>query len=165
MRHIGPCNPTHAHQCCHDIREASAEAQETYERLAGWARFTARLSLVSARNHRRAAKGLLNIMPLAQKMHSRKAGTAVMEEPETLRPIRCDQSVVLVVEDDVMVRDFARVVLEGEGYFILTADNGEEAMCISRRYRGDIHVLLSPSPIAVPFLRKPFGPDQLKRKN
>jgi two-component system cell cycle sensor histidine kinase/response regulator CckA len=64
----------------------------------------------------------------------------VQELAQTARP---DQSVVLVADDEVVVRDFARIVLEAEGYFVLTAGDGEQALSISRQYVGTIHALLS----------------------
>jgi DNA-binding NtrC family response regulator len=66
-----------------------------------------------------------------------------MRNPETLRPDRPDQSVILVAEDDVMVLNLVRVTLERDGYFVLTAENGEEALILSRGYQGDIHLLLT----------------------
>jgi len=51
--------------------------------------------------------------------------------------------VVLLVDDDALVRNVCRLALEAEGYFILTADDGEEALVVSRRYPGTIHVLVS----------------------
>jgi DNA-binding NtrC family response regulator len=66
-----------------------------------------------------------------------------MDQPEHLRPAYPDQTVVLLAEDDVMVRNVARIVLENEGYFILVADHGEEALYISDKFPGDIHLLLS----------------------
>ena len=49
----------------------------------------------------------------------------------------------MVVDDEVLLRNIARIVLESEGYFILTAGNGEEALEISRQYPGIIHAVLS----------------------
>ena len=66
-----------------------------------------------------------------------------MNNPENLRPPNPDQTVILIVDDEVLVRNVARITLESEGYFILTADNGEEALYISRQYQGVIHLLLS----------------------
>jgi len=66
-----------------------------------------------------------------------------MVNPENLRPSRRDQTVILVVDDDVMIRNVARLVLEGEDYFILTAHDGEEALHISREFPGTIHGVLS----------------------
>ena|SRR5437764_13796756 len=66
-----------------------------------------------------------------------------MEDPEHLRPDRSDQSVILVAEDDVMILNIARITLERLGYFVLTAENGEEALALSRAYPGDIDLLLT----------------------
>jgi len=66
-----------------------------------------------------------------------------MEDPEHLRPARPDQTVILLVDDEVMVRNVARITLEADGYFILTAHDGEEALHISREFPGTIHALLS----------------------
>jgi two-component system, cell cycle sensor histidine kinase and response regulator CckA len=54
-----------------------------------------------------------------------------------------DQPVVMLVDDDAAVLNFARITLEREGYFILTAQNGEEALHLSRQYRGEIDILLT----------------------
>jgi two-component system, cell cycle sensor histidine kinase and response regulator CckA len=66
-----------------------------------------------------------------------------MEDPEHLRPARPDQMVILIVDDEVMVQNFARIILEADGYFILTAHDGEEALHISRSFPGTIHAVLS----------------------
>jgi len=66
-----------------------------------------------------------------------------MPEAEHLLPTRPDQTVILVVDDDVMIRNVARITLEAAGYFILTAHDGEEALHISRRFPGTIHAVLS----------------------
>jgi two-component system, cell cycle sensor histidine kinase and response regulator CckA len=66
-----------------------------------------------------------------------------MRNPDNLRPDRPDQSVILVAEDDVMVLNIVRVTLERDGYFLLTAENGEEALVLSRSYPGEIDLLLT----------------------
>jgi two-component system cell cycle sensor histidine kinase/response regulator CckA len=66
-----------------------------------------------------------------------------MQNPEHLRPIHPEQTVILLAEDDVLVQNVVRIVLESVGYFILTAENGEDALHISRKYPGPIHLLLS----------------------
>jgi CheY-like chemotaxis protein len=66
-----------------------------------------------------------------------------MDNPENLRPSRPDQTVILVVDDEVMIRNVARLVLEREGYFILAAHDGEEALHLSRKFPGTIHGVLS----------------------
>jgi two-component system, cell cycle sensor histidine kinase and response regulator CckA len=66
-----------------------------------------------------------------------------MKNPLHLRPDRSDQSVILVADDDVMVLNIVRITLEREGYFVLTAENGEEALVLSRSYPGEIHLFLT----------------------
>src|ERR1700693_3958944 len=53
------------------------------------------------------------------------------ENPEHLRPDSRVQPVIFVVDDDVMVENIVRITLERNGYFILTAENGEEAVMLS----------------------------------
>jgi two-component system, cell cycle sensor histidine kinase and response regulator CckA len=66
-----------------------------------------------------------------------------MENPEHLRPSSPDQTVIVVAEDEVMIRNIVRITLEAEGYFILAADDGEEALEIARKFPGTIHAVLS----------------------
>jgi two-component system cell cycle sensor histidine kinase/response regulator CckA len=66
-----------------------------------------------------------------------------MNNPEHLRPDRPDQSVILVVDDDVMVLNVVRVALERDGYFVLTAEDGDAALYLSRHYPGRIDLLLT----------------------
>ena len=51
--------------------------------------------------------------------------------------------VVLVAEDDVLVRNLISLVLTRAGHSVLLASDGEEALELSRRYAGEIHLLLS----------------------
>ena len=50
---------------------------------------------------------------------------------------------VLLVEDDALVRELARQILADHGYTVLEAADGEEALLLSRRFSGTIHLLLS----------------------
>jgi CheY-like chemotaxis protein len=75
-------------------------------------------------------------------MHQRLTASK-MNNPEHLLPLRSDQTVVLVVDDEPMIRNIARIVLEGEGYFTLSAADGEEALLLSRKFTGTIHLVLS----------------------
>jgi CheY-like chemotaxis protein len=47
---------------------------------------------------------------------------------------------VLVVDDEEMVRRFMRRVLEGEGYRVLEASNGDEALSILQTFAIDLVV-------------------------
>ena len=66
-----------------------------------------------------------------------------MQNTENLRPVHPDQTVVLIAEDEVLIRNIVRTALEQEGYFVLAACDGEEALTISRAYGGRIHMLVS----------------------
>jgi CheY-like chemotaxis protein len=50
---------------------------------------------------------------------------------------------VLLVEDEDAVRMLTRMVLEGKGYAVLEASDGAEALAVSGRHEGPIHLLLS----------------------
>ena len=66
-----------------------------------------------------------------------------MQNPEHLHASNPNQTVILVADDEVLIRNVAQTVLESEGYFVLSANDGEEALYISRQYPGTIHALLS----------------------
>jgi CheY-like chemotaxis protein len=51
--------------------------------------------------------------------------------------------VVLVADDDMLVRNFIHAVLTRSGYSVLMAVDGQEALDVSRDYPGEIHLLLS----------------------
>jgi signal transduction histidine kinase/ActR/RegA family two-component response regulator len=68
------------------------------------------------------------------------------EEPET----RIDRNqlsegneTVLLVEDEEMVREMAKEILEESGYQVLEAKHGHEALLIAEQHRGHIHLMLS----------------------
>ena len=50
---------------------------------------------------------------------------------------------VLIAEDDPVVRRMAVRLLDNNGYRVLESSNGEEALRVSARHKGDIHVLLT----------------------
>ena len=51
--------------------------------------------------------------------------------------------VVLVVDDEPMVRNMVCALLERQGYAVLSANDGEEALTLSREYAGSIEMLLT----------------------
>jgi two-component system cell cycle sensor histidine kinase/response regulator CckA len=59
-----------------------------------------------------------------------------------LKP-KADQKVVLIADDDPIARYLARLILESEGYFVLAANDGVEAIAISRDFSAPIHVVLT----------------------
>ncbi|HEX7520161.1 MAG TPA: PAS domain S-box protein, partial [Candidatus Deferrimicrobium sp.] len=50
---------------------------------------------------------------------------------------------VLLAEDEEVVRRLAREILSGNGYKVLEAGNGREALLLSKAHRGEIHLLLT----------------------
>ena len=63
-------------------------------------------------------------------------------EPGTV-PLPGGKETVLLVEDEDVVRSLSRFVLEGKGYTVLEARNGEEALRVSQGHAGPIHLLVS----------------------
>jgi CheY-like chemotaxis protein len=53
-----------------------------------------------------------------------------------------DAGVVLVVDDEDIVRNLARVALQRRGYTVLTAENGQEALEIFQQHRDRISLVL-----------------------
>jgi CheY-like chemotaxis protein len=66
-----------------------------------------------------------------------------MQNSEHSRLSNFDQTVILLADDEVLIRNVASKVLQSAGYFVLAANDGEEALNISRHYPGTIHALLS----------------------
>jgi PAS domain S-box-containing protein len=66
---------------------------------------------------------------------------AVTEASLPPRP-RGDET-ILLVEDTDTLRQVVREVLEAQGYAVLVASEGEEALEVARQHRGPIHLLLT----------------------
>ena len=58
-------------------------------------------------------------------------------------PLRGDNELVLVVDDEAAVRDITRQTLEAFGYRVITASDGAEAVAIVGRRPGEIDVVLT----------------------
>jgi CheY-like chemotaxis protein len=50
---------------------------------------------------------------------------------------------ILVVEDEEAVRELVRRILEGKGYTVLAASNGEEALLLCNNRKRPIHLLIT----------------------
>jgi CheY-like chemotaxis protein len=53
------------------------------------------------------------------------------------------RAVILVVDDEPLVRNLVRTILEQAGYLVLDACNGEEALTILTDYQGKINLLVT----------------------
>jgi PAS domain S-box-containing protein len=60
---------------------------------------------------------------------------------------------VLIAEDEQALRELVGARMRAEGYQVLEAENGEEALAIAGRYQGDIQLLLTD--VIMPKLRGP----------
>ncbi len=73
----------------------------------------------------------------------------VDEEAESIQPRATDATpprgteTVLLVEDEEMVRRMTRGMLEMNGYTVIEAANGEEALAVCERHHGPFHLLLT----------------------
>jgi len=53
------------------------------------------------------------------------------------------ETVILLAEDDAAVRNLVALMLSKEGYAVLAANDGQEALDICRQYKDSIHLLLT----------------------
>jgi two-component system cell cycle sensor histidine kinase/response regulator CckA len=68
---------------------------------------------------------------------------ASVNEVEPALPPEKGHETILLVEDEEGIRAMTKTYLQGMGYKILDAENGPDAIRVSREYRGTIHLLLS----------------------
>lgn len=53
------------------------------------------------------------------------------------------QSVILVTDDDLQVRKLVTVLMQQDGYCVLSAAGGQEGLALSRQYAGSIDLLIT----------------------
>ena len=64
----------------------------------------------------------------------------LMRELQFMEP---KEVVILLAEDDPVIRNLVTLMLSKEGYSVLTANDGQEAFEICRRFENPIHLLLT----------------------
>ncbi len=57
-------------------------------------------------------------------------------------PVLCGDETILLAEDDPMVRNLAKTILERAGYTVLQAEDGEEAVALYGQHEGEVALLL-----------------------
>jgi DNA-binding response OmpR family regulator len=71
----------------------------------------------------------------------------IPENPELslpdLRSLGAHQSIILVADDEVMIRNLVTILLQREGYIVLAASDGQEGLELSRRYPGTIDLVIT----------------------
>lgn len=70
------------------------------------------------------------------------AAAASTATPTQDLPCGCGQ-LVLVVDDELSVRDITRKILEKSGYRVLTANDGGAAIALYRQHQAEVHVVLT----------------------
>jgi nitrogen-specific signal transduction histidine kinase/CheY-like chemotaxis protein len=68
---------------------------------------------------------------------------ATPEAPEDTYQRSPSGETVLVVEDEAALREVTRRILDRNGYQVITAASGPEALEIARNYQGEIHLLVT----------------------
>jgi two-component system cell cycle sensor histidine kinase/response regulator CckA len=53
------------------------------------------------------------------------------------------ETVILLVEDEALVRNLVQLMLTNEGYAVLSAKDGQEALELSEAFKDPIHLLLT----------------------
>lgn len=69
-------------------------------------------------------------------------GIRRLEETEPLAAAR-SSATVLLVEDEEALRRLIALILREEGYTVLTAGQGDEAMQVAAQHQGEIHLLVT----------------------
>ena len=79
-------------------------------------------------------------------MNHTQPGTATVLDPLSVVPqadgLRASGT-ILLVEDEAFVREVTADILESAGYRVLKARNAAEALCVFRRYRRIVQLLLT----------------------
>lgn len=67
----------------------------------------------------------------------------VTAQQETLRAVQGNGELILVVDDDAIVREIATVTLEAGGYNVVTAADGTEALAIYTKHQQNLKLVLT----------------------
>jgi len=54
-----------------------------------------------------------------------------------------DQSVILVADDEALTRNLVTLLMQQDGYFVLSAADGHEGLDLSRQYPGTIDLVIT----------------------
>ncbi len=60
-----------------------------------------------------------------------------------LRSLGAHQSVILVADDEALIRNLVTLLLQHDGYFVLSAADGHEGLELSRKYPGSIDLVIT----------------------
>jgi CheY-like chemotaxis protein len=74
--------------------------------------------------------------------HPASGGTNQPVDPD-LRSLGVHQPVILVADDEALIRNLVTLLLQHEGYFVLSAADGHEGLELSRKYPGPIDLVIT----------------------
>jgi DNA-binding response OmpR family regulator len=60
-----------------------------------------------------------------------------------LRSAGTHQPVILVADDEALIRNLVTLLLQHDGYFVLSAADGHEGLELSRKYPGEIDMVIT----------------------
>jgi DNA-binding response OmpR family regulator len=60
-----------------------------------------------------------------------------------LRSLGVHQPIILVADDEVMIRNLVTIILQRTGYVVLSASDGQEGLELSRKYPGTIDLVIT----------------------
>src|ERR1039458_6809689 len=60
-----------------------------------------------------------------------------------LRSSGAHQSVILVADDEALIRNLVTLLLQRDGHLVLSAANGREGLELSRKYPGPIELVIT----------------------
>jgi len=75
--------------------------------------------------------------------HPASGGTNQPVDLPDLRSLGVDQPVILVADDEALIRNLVTLLLQHEGYFVLSAADGHEGLELSRKYPGPIDLAIT----------------------
>jgi DNA-binding response OmpR family regulator len=60
-----------------------------------------------------------------------------------IRSLGVERPIIIVADDEVLVRNIVTLLLQGQGYIVLTASDGQEGLELSRKYPGTIDLVIT----------------------
>jgi DNA-binding response OmpR family regulator len=60
-----------------------------------------------------------------------------------LRSLGVRDPIILVADDEVMIRNLVTILLQQQGYIVLSASDGQEGLELSRKYPGPIDLVIT----------------------
>jgi len=87
----------------------------------------------------RSAGGVRKMTP----EHPANGWTVRPVELPNLRSLGVHQPVILVVDDEALIRNLVTLLLQHDGYFVLSAADGHEGLELSREYPGAIDLVIT----------------------